>query len=427
MRKFAVVLAAVILFGSIRLHAQDKAFVRETIIKLSSPEFHGRGYVKNGDRLASEFIASEAAKAGLVPAGKNFYQEYSIPVNAFPGKILCKVGDQDLLPGVDYLIHPSSCSFKGTHKIAWINKKVVEHGDALINMLSNDLDDYFIAIDTAGINNEMVDDLIKFIKEEKPTKAKGIIEIIEGNLTYRISPVRKNFPYIQIKKGKLTPEDETVTVRIESKFYKNYKTRNVIGILPGETDTTIVFTAHYDHLGRMGKDTYFPGGNDNASGSAMLLDLARHLKKTDNLRYTYVFMWFAGEEAGLTGSRYYVEHPFLPLEKIKYLFNLDMVGTGETGIRIVNGAFFPDVMERILHLNEVHQFLSSVTPRETSANSDHHPFFEKGVRAFFIFTTGEYRHYHNIYDRGEDVPLSAYDSFFGLIRTFLMDVEVLHY
>ncbi|NJO68366.1 MAG: M28 family peptidase [Bacteroidetes bacterium] len=93
-----------------------------------------------------------------------------------------------------------------------------------------------------------------------------------------------------------------------------HNARNVIGYLPGETDTFIVFTAHYDHLGYMGRNTMFPGANDNASGTSMVLDLIRELSEKKNHRYSYAFMLFSGEEAGLLGSTHYVQHPYFPLK-----------------------------------------------------------------------------------------------------------------
>ena len=192
--------------------------------------------------------------------------------------------------------------------------------------------------------------------------------------------------------------------------------------MPGKVDTCIVFSAHYDHLGRMGKETYFPGAHDNASGSAMLLDLARELAKSENY-YSYTFMWFSAEEAGILGSKYYNEHPLFPLTKIKYLWNLDLVGSGEDGIKVVNGSVFPETFDRLKALNDENGFLSKVAARGAAANSDHHFFSENGVKAFFIYTMGSYKEYHNIFDRADAVPLSAYNEFYKLLMSFVREVE----
>ena len=76
----------------------------------------------------------------------------------------------------------------------------------------------------------------------------------------------------------------------------------------------------------MGKDTFFPGANDNASGVSMLLNLAKYYK-AHPANYSIAFIFFSGEEAGLLGSKYYSEHPIFPLSKIKFLVNLVLLGT----------------------------------------------------------------------------------------------------
>jgi len=113
---------------------------------------------------------------------------------------------------------------------------------------------------------------------------------------------------------------------------------NVVGILPGSDpklkDEAIVIGAHYDHLGRGGEGSLAPregeihhGADDNASGSAGLLELARMLtKQPAKPRRTIVFIAFSGEEEGLLGSEYFVQHSPVPLKKIVGMINLDMVG-----------------------------------------------------------------------------------------------------
>ena len=81
----------------------------------------------------------------------------------------------------------------------------------------------------------------------------------------------------------------------------------------------IYIVGHYDHLGRMGKEVYFPGANDNASGISMILSLAKELAQEEKTKYSMVFICFGSEEIGLVGSKYYTENPLVPLEKIKFL------------------------------------------------------------------------------------------------------------
>ena len=108
-----------------------------------------------------------------------------------------------------------------------------------------------------------------------------------------------------------------------------------------QPDSFIFITAHYDHLGGMGKDTYFPGANDNASGDALLLSLAKYYV-AHPAKYSIGFILFAGEEAGLVGSKYYTENPIVPLKNIRFLINTDLAGTGDEGITVVNATEFPN-------------------------------------------------------------------------------------
>ncbi|MEA3446430.1 MAG: M28 family peptidase [Bacteroidota bacterium] len=417
-KEIVTIIALLITFTSF---SQDIEYVRDIIAKLASPGFHGRGYVAKGDKIAAEYLSEEAENIDLEKFGESWFQKFSMSVNTFPTHMQVAINEKELKPGIDYLVNAGSNSIRGNFKIAWINKKVVEYKDALNNMLSNDLSDYFIAIDTTGIKDKMITDFIKFIIKENPARARGIIEVVQGNLVYRPSLIRKDFPLIQIVKGILEPEnEEEITVRIKSRFRRKHKTQNVIGYIPGKVDTFFVFTAHYDHIGRMGKETYFPGAHDNASGSAMIMDLAKYYKSiSEKPYYSIAFIWFAAEEAGLIGSKYYCEHPVFPLSKIKSLWNLDMMGNGEDGIKVVNGSVFKREFDILKEINKEKEYVKKVGIRGAAANSDHYYFSEKGVHSFFIYTLGKYKEYHNIYDKAEGLPLADYDDIFNLLTDFL--------
>ncbi len=410
------------------LLAQDTSYVRRIITDLASPDFHGRGYVKNGDKKAAGYLLSEVKQLGLKSFNDTYTQDLSFPVNTYPGKVEISANGNVLIPGVDYLVRGDSPSLKGKFKIAWINKKVVEHEDALVNMINNVDKNYFIAIDTAGIENETILDLIKFIRDENPTKAKGIIWMNYNNLIYRPYKWQKKFVTIEMKPESFDPDIQEINLNLKARFRKKHRTENVIAFYPGQVDTFIVMVAHYDHIGRMGNDCYFPGANDNASGSAAVLDFARHISsQKEKPYYSYAFMWFAAEEVGLLGSKYYTEHPFFPLNQIKYLFNYDMVGTGDEGLSIVNALTHPDLFERIERLNEEHGFFDNIRGGKASSNSDHYYFTTHDITAFFFFTRGEFRAYHNIHDKAQDVPLSGYEPFFQLILKFIDQIESIRY
>ncbi len=211
--------------------------------------------------------------------------------------------------------------------------------------------------------------------------------------------------------------------RVDAKLINGYTSQNVIGYIPGkiEPDSFIVISAHYDHLGRMGKDTYFPGANDNASGTAMLLELANYYS-SHQPDYSIAFMAFGAEEAGLIGSSYYVGHPLFPLNQIKFMVNLDLVGTGDEGMTVVNGVMLADEFNLLTKINEQKGYLSKVNKRANAPNSDHYFFATKGVKAIFIYTLGGIKAYHDVYDGAETLPLTKFKELFGLLTDFIEEL-----
>ena len=179
----------------------------------------------------------------------------------------------------------------------------------------------------------------------------------------------------------------------------------------------MIFTAHYDHLGGMGKQVYFPGANDNASGTALLLMLTRYYSQHPP-KYSVVFIAFAGEEAGLIGSEYFVNHPLIPLKKIRFLTNLDLMGNGEEGITVVNATEFSKEFELLKKISNDNKLLATVNPRGKAKNSDHYWFTEKGAPSFFIYTLGKRKDYHDVNDIAATLPLYKMDDLQTLLVHF---------
>ena len=185
----------------------------------------------------------------------------------------------------------------------------------------------------------------------------------------------------------------------------------------------IVFTAHYEHLGMSG-DTIFPGAHDNASGTAAVLDLARRINQQRG-HYTYVFLLFGGEEAGLVGSRYFVEHPLINMAKVKLLVNLDLFCGGDEGLMVVNAndrstTAFVDILQQI---NNERSYAADIRRRDNAPNSDHW-FFTPECPAIFIYTLGgPYGGYHSPTDTCDGCGLGHYEDFMSLIVTFLQHIE----
>ncbi len=403
--------------------SQTEKEAREILNIICSEDFHGRGYAMGGAEKTAEFIEKRLKKSGLKKFNKTYFQKFKIHVNTFSGSNYLRLNNKNLIPGVDYLISASSDSVSGKFPLAIINADLINEPEKFKEFIRSDFSDKIILIDTFGLHRKSFNDAYRLITEKNILKAKGIIKITKGNLTYVPSKIRKTFPVIILKKISLPSNPKNVQIDIDSKYYPSYETQNIIGYIKGKSDTSIVLSAHYDHIGTMGKDVYFPGANDNGSGVASLLILAKYFSKQKKPKYNIVFMFFSSEELGLLGSHYYTQHPVFPLSKIKFLINLDMVGSGDKGIKVVNGSVFKDRFNQLVEINNKNNYLPAVKIRGKAANSDHYFFFEEGVPSFFIYTLGKYKEYHNIFDTPDKLPLSKFEGLMNLLIDFIKTIQ----
>ncbi len=412
-------IVAVLFFPTLGFCQLDQ--VREWTKTLCAPDMHGRGYVSSGDSLAAEYLADEYIKIGLlpIPGNKTMFQSFQFPVNTFPGAMKVVLGSQVLKPGVDYIVDPASGSSKGELKTIFLDGLTLYKTDNIDFILLNRKDTFNNAI-VADLSN-LKGDSLKLVKEKLQTWNSSIliIELSPFKFTWSVATQAENFPYIILRDSLWS--NQKITVDISNKLIPNHTARNVIAYLPAKRKTkkTIFFSAHYDHLGRMGAETYFPGGNDNASGSAILLSLATDFKQNPS-KYNLVFVGFAGEEAGLIGSHYYVNHPLFPLSRIEFLINLDIMGSGEDGITAVNASLFPKEFKKLKKINKKMGLLKTVNSRGPAANSDHYFFCEKGVPCFFIYTMGPNKNYHDIFDTYDELSFAEFEDLTRLIKRFIL-------
>lgn len=400
------------------LKAQDRNYALQLIDTLSAPGMHGRGYVFEGDKKAADFIEAEFIKLELQPFNNNYSQFFPFSVNTFPGKADLSVGNKILKPGIDYLILPYSGSDSGTYHLTWIDYKIWNNRRKLKAFKKIDFSDQYLVIDDAGIKTDADKEIYKAMLAN-PFKAKGIIKLTEDKLTWSVSKTEVNYTAFEVLRPSFSKRARTITLNVENKFFNSYISQNIAAFVKGVVmpDSFIVFTAHYDHLGRMGENTYFPGANDNASGIAMLTDIARYYSKNPPA-YSIAFIAFSAEEAGLVGSEYYVKNPLFPLNKIKFLINLDLLGSGEQGITVVNGSVFEQEFELLRSINIKNNYITKINKRGKAANSDHYHFTEKGIKSFFIYALGGSTAYHDINDTPLNVKLPVYDKIFLLLKDF---------
>jgi len=201
---------------------------------------------------------------------------------------------------------------------------------------------------------------------------------------------------------------KTFTIRNVSTCCLDAEGYNVIGIMEGSDpmlkDEVIIIGGHLDHCGRIIE--IFPGANDNASGIAVMMGIAKALIENEiELKRTLVFIGFGGEESGVLGSEYYVNNPVFPLEKTVAMINFDMVGCGN---RFGAGAgnTFPELWSYFEKANErwIHRELSaSGFSAKGRPRNDAHRFFVKGVPILSFGASGAPTYWHKIEDTPETI------------------------
>ena len=397
--------------------AQNRVAAQQIISDLCSEEMAGRGYINQGDKKAAAYIAAKFSSLGLKAKTVNYMQPFSLGVNTV-SKSIVKLDRQELTPGVDYLVSPESGSVKLNGPIFCVSQRLLKLPKVAKKVKRAIKKGYVPVISAYDFKDEIVVKNIAKIREYAGT---GTLVFLKEGLTWSVGRERNRNGEIWLLTSSFDRMMKTMSIEIESEFVKDYTTQNIYGYVEGTLypDSIIIFCGHYDHLGKMGKATFY-GANDNASGISMLIDMAAYFTEHPQ-KYTVAFIAFGAEEAGLVGSLHYVNNPIVPLTQTKFVFNMDLMGSGEDGATIVNATVYPEAFKRFTSINTQNTYLPKIKPRGKAANSDHYFFSEKGVPSFFIYLMGDYKHYHTPADSPKNLRLGEYyDKSFLLIRDFIM-------
>jgi hypothetical protein len=281
-----------------------------------------------------------------------------------------------------------------------------------------------ILVNDVGNHPGEADQLEKFGSEEGPEDV-GIafLQVKEERVARWFADVGKKLETVEADIDKdLKPESfafpDSLRVTAELDLQRVVKTvHNVAGYLPGESDEYVVIGAHYDHLGLGGQyslapsmtGTVHPGADDNASGTAGVIELARWFAAQPKQKRGILFLTFAGEELGLLGSNYYVAHPELPLEKAVAMLNMDMIGRVRDSKLYIGGvgtgSTFSSMLDRVTP-----QYSLKIDHSEIgeAGGSDHTSFLIGRVPSLFFFS-GLHGDYHKPSDTWDkiDAPDAA--------------------
>ena len=406
-----------LVLASMMAAGQDIAHYKRVIKTLSSAKYQGRGYAKDGANKAGKFLQKEFMKAGVDVV---LVQPFKLDINTFCGQMEMWADGRKLRAGVDFSMREYSPGIHGTFP--------VYHVDTL----NFDADRMFADLAKPENANCLVACEFWFTYRHKAafSRLQKAGECTNAGLIYTWeSPIKffKAYGHYVIDKPILwvTPEAidgvKNVRAEVDNKFLKDYECFNVIAKVEGQRhDSCYVFTAHYDHIGNLGRKIFYAGANDNASGTAAIVTLAEHYAK-HRPPYDMYFIAFSGEDANLRGSTWYADHPVVPLRQIKYLFNIDMIGDN-------NPVQYCEVSDEGMRgfslfeqINDREHYFKSLHRGELAANSDHYPFATRHVPCIFLENEkgDAFQYYHTIFDTYKTVRFDSYEPVFRLVRDFV--------
>ena len=414
MKKILILLLA---FAAMQLGAQDLAHYQKIIKELSSSKYQGRGYARDGANKAGKYLQKEFEKAGV---DEVICQPFTIDINTFCGKMKLWADGKKLVPGVDYSMREYSPGVYGEFPVYHVDTVNFDPEKMYEDLAKPEYANCLVACEF-WFSYRHGKDFSRLQKAGQCTNA-GLIQIWTSPIKFY-----KAYGHRVVEKPIIwmTPEAvegiKTVRTKIDNKFLKDYELFNVIAKVEGRShDSCFVFTAHYDHLGNLGRKVYYPGANDNASGTAAIVTLAAYYAK-NRPEYDMYFIAFSGEDANLRGSEFYAKNPVVPLEQIKYLFNLDMIGDN-------NPVQYCEVSDEGMRgfavfeqINSEKHYFTSLNRGDLAANSDHYPFATRHVPCIFLENQegDAFPYYHTIFDTYETVRFESYEPVFNLVRDFV--------
>lgn len=449
--KSPLVLILFFAMSSLSIAQIDKKELLHTVELLSSKEYAGRLPGHSGYTRAANFISREMSNLKLKPAGDSeYFQKLKVEYNEILAPehfaIIKNGARTEYNLGPDYvyrgftgsgklLANTAFCGYgisqrelgyddyanidvKGKVVIVFkYNPKWNLNGKGFTN--GNPREKAIVAAKHGAIGILFV----SFPNDVEPQKPIGSVIHGEG-------AQMQNFPELHIDlrladelfdgSGKTLKELQTkidtdkkpnsisllhkVDIEIHTKYEKEKEVFNIVGMLEGIDpelkNEYLILGAHLDHVGEQAGKIYFPGANDNASGSAALLEIARTMVANNiKPKRSIIFAFFASEEQGLNGATHFANHLPIPPENVKAMFNMDCVGYGDS-IQIGGGKSAPELWDIAKKIDsEYDRLLISTT--WSGGGADAEPFYQKGIKTLYFVTKNSYKHLHMLSDKPE--------------------------
>ncbi len=441
-----VILVASPCFSADKTVAFDENQAWGYIEDLARETMLGRKSGHIGGTMAEDYIADKLREWGVEPAGDagSYFQSFTFPYwNVEEGTTLeIRAGDgrRDFVYGEDWRAQKFSGSGHFTAEIAFVGYGI--HAPELGYDDYEDIDvKGKLVLFQTGAPKKLAKKLEEKAKMEKKIEAayelgaRGVIVFQPASSTQRLR-VRlekemyrpefvvltadarvtdyifkgldndPQYPFQQIDE---TSEPESFDTGVKAylslnvEFDGERETRNVLGKISGGGRTMrnefVVVGGHMDHLGVNVDGEVYNGANDNASGTAVAMEIARIMKLGEaKPKRTVIFGFWAAEESGLLGSKHYCDHPTHPIEKTVTYFNMDMVAHGDGKVPF-RGEYYGPKVWQVLETKLPKELLEYTEPgRGGPGGSDHSPFLAKGVPAFGVMTGGHHFKYHQVRD-----------------------------
>lgn len=400
---------------------------------LADDKLEGRRTGTNGEQLAADYIINQFKSNGISPKGTESYTQ-SFIVN--DGKKIeeateLSINGNHLVTGTDFFPFPFSPD---------INLEALP----AISVQEADMPWFFDLKETLEENKSNPHfDLPEYIKSNsKKATDRGASAVILYNTSDiddkmafdgKDKSEKLSIPVLYVAKGIAQKyfSDKSATLNIKLKVSIGQKSRlghNVIGYIDNNAATTVVLGAHYDHLGygedgnsmlRTGEKLIHNGADDNASGTAALIELAKKLKISKAKNNNYLFIAFSGEELGLFGSKYFTENPTIDLKTVNYMINMDMVGRLNDSAKVITvGGFGTSPTWATVISTSPNSFFTVKIDSSGTGPSDHTSFYRKDIPVLFYFT-GLHTDYHKPTDDADKINYNGELKIIQQINTLI--------
>lgn len=404
-----------------KLNKADKVTVanlQSTIGYLADDKLEGRRAGTNGEKLAGEFISKKFNEIGLQPKGTDgFYQPFEI----YDGKKIesttfFTINDHHLVVNKDFFPFPFSpdISMEALPAITVQEADMPWFYDLKEGLVENKNNPHF------DLNEYIRKNAIKAHERGASAIILYNSSDVEDNLSFNAKDrtEKLNVPVVYVFKeaAKKYFSDQTAAIDMKLKIEIGEKKRtgkNVIGYMDNGEQRTVILGAHYDHLGygedgnsmlRNGEKLIHNGADDNASGTAALIELARILKESKKKNSNYLFIAFSAEELGLNGSKFFSENPTIDFNSVNYMINMDMVGrlNESNNVVTIGGYGTSPMWTSVIDPNNKKNPFEIKIDSSGTGPSDHTSFYRKDIPVLFFFT-GLHTDYHKPSDDADKI------------------------